>query len=1227
MAEPVAKRVAGFALLDGHDYWRDFDVSFRFSVAFAWLMVFASMGAFSEPAPDSVAATEPTAQILERVVSHRQSWGALGVDECVHAPGSVRQPLQIGDTVYEHGLGSHANQETVIQLEGHFLRFEAEVGVQKQAQGTGSVVFSVLVDGEEVFDSGLMREASPAIPVSVDLKGARTVTLRAGEGGDGFTCDCANWAMARLVVNPENPLPPEPERVAVDIAPFAEVVTSDPARNDGARNTRLEPWAAEDLFLQTSVERAGDAYPIPAYANTGCIGLRWLEHRLVNEIALRFAGAAPALGTVRAEYWDGLSRWQGEWKPFDAAGEMRDGWLVFPVEMPPLAPGYWGTLQVRWVFDAPSDELAIDDFRAVSANRWSTAKIHLEVATPVGAVDVRVRNGEILSAEDAVLTQTWDTAAPLTLDVRYVPDRLGQGVERTTLEVALPDGQVVLAMRDLVTRDAVYVPEAALCGTLAPANLTLAEYKNSIADKQTILEAVRTMPDQTFENAMAHVLRPRAEEGPTLLSLACDNRKFLLQRSGEIAFSDRPEKYNVADKSVENPFNCRVTPAFGNGTAFVSRQLTGGWYPIPVITFAEDDVVYTQTTFVAPHGEAVEGMPAWWNEEPLGVAAFTVKNTGAASAESRLTLNMAAGADGSVAPQFEQRGDDLVVLSEGHLLAVLRVEDGASLTLATVDGAVTLSGELPAGAETRCALYMPRWDAQADALPSADDASTLSEKARAYWDAVMAPAMSIETPDPLLNNIIRASQVHCMLAARNEHGETIAPWIGSIHYGPLESEGHSIIRGMQFMGHEDFARRALDFYIARYNEDGFLTTGYTLMGTGWHLWTLGEWMQLYADDAWLRENAEDIARVCRWIVAQRAMTQHTDAQGVPVPESGLMPPGPLADWNLYAYYFYLNGYYCAGLEGAAEALQRVGHPEAPEFLQTAAEFREDIVRAFHRVQSQAPVMPVRDGTAVAAYPTQLYCPAPIGDFFPGDDSDRSWCYDVELGAHHLVPMGILPPDAPSVGGMMDHMEDVQFLRDGWHYYPASESQADWFNLGGFAKVQPYYARTVEVYALRDDVKPFVRSYFNTIPSLLNPEDLSLWEHFFNGAFNKTHETGYLLHQSALMFVQTRGNELWLAPFVTGQWLHDGQQITVVNAPTPFGRVGYTIESHVAEGHIDAHIQPPAREQPEAIVLRLRHPEALPIQSVTVNGKPHTNFDAQTVRLNGDVSAMKVVAAY
>jgi hypothetical protein len=193
--------------------------------------------------------------------------------------------------------------------------------------------------------------------------------------------------------------------------------------------------------------------------------------------------------------------------------------------------------------------------------------------------------------------------------------------------------------------------------------------------------------------------------------------------------------------------------------------------------------------------------------------------------------------------------------------------------------------------------------------------------------------------------------------------------------------------------------------------------------------------------------------------------------------------------------------------------------------------------------------------------------------------------------------------------MLQHMEDVQFLADGWFDYAAAANHADWFNLGGFSKVQPYYTRNAEIYALRDEVKPFVRSYFNTLAAMLNTEVLTIWEHFHNnGAWDKTHETGYFLQQTRFMLVMEHDKELWLAPLLTSNWFKSGMTIAVENAPTRFGKINYRIQSHADQGYIEARVDPPDREAPKKLVLRLRHPEGKPIRSVAVNGKPTRSFD-------------------
>jgi len=591
-------------------------------------------------------------------------------------------------------------------------------------------------------------------------------------------------------------------------------------------------------------------------------------------------------------------------------------------------------------------------------------------------------------------------------------------------------------------------------------------------------------------------------------------------------------------------------------------------------------------------------------DKPVCVAEYTFEGSG------EVSLGLAvAGVDRAYKPETDQNNARGWFVERGQLLAHVAMVDEGLKCFAAGDE-LAIAGRVTAGNRLRCTVFIPLWQALAAEFEPEPDCAPLFADFRDYWERIMAGAMQVEIPDPLLSSIIRASQAHCLLAARNERdGATVAAWIASDRYGPLESEAHAPIYGMDLMGHRDYARRSLDFFVQRYKPDGLLTTGYTLMGTGWHLWTLARHHALWQDKTWFDLVAPKAAQAAQWIARQCEKTRRTNRSPEETPEAGLVPPGVGADWNRFAYRFAIQAHYYAGLREIADALDRIRHPQAGRLSGEADRFREAILYAYRWNQARTPAWPLFDGLCIPAYSGMLYGFGTTGEMIPGEDGNRSWAYDVELGAHHLVPLGVIGPGDPETEQMIDHMENVWFLQSGMGDYPADKNEADFFNMGGFSKVQPYYTRNAEIYALRDDVKPFLRSYFNALAAQVSLENLSLWEHFHNiGAWNKTHETGWFLVQTRTLFVAERGEDLWLAPFAPSQWFNDGNVIAIENAPTRFGTVGYRIVSSVSKGHIDASITPPARSTPGAIVLRVRHPGDLPMKSVEVNGTAHTDFD-------------------
>jgi hypothetical protein len=95
------------------------------------------------------------------------------------------------------------------------------------------------------------------------------------------------------------------------------------------------------------------------------------------------------------------------------------------------------------------------------------------------------------------------------------------------------------------------------------------------------------------------------------------------------------------------------------------------------------------------------------------------------------------------------------------------------------------------------------------------------------------------------------------------------------------------------------------------------------------------------------------------------------------------------------------------------------------------------------------------------------------------------------------------------------------------------------------------------------------------------------------------------------------------------WLEPSRRISVKNAPTQFGAVSYEILSDADHGRISATVEVPSRAPAPTLLLRLRHPKAAPIQSVTVNGKPWNQFNParEVIELKGLTGQVAVTAHY
>jgi hypothetical protein len=97
----------------------------------------------------------------EMATSVTQGWRDTRTDL-----GAQGLPISIVGQRYSIGLGTHAPGEMIFKLDRKHSSFNAYVGIDDAGamRGQGSVVFCVLLDSKNAFESGVMKTGQPAKP-------------------------------------------------------------------------------------------------------------------------------------------------------------------------------------------------------------------------------------------------------------------------------------------------------------------------------------------------------------------------------------------------------------------------------------------------------------------------------------------------------------------------------------------------------------------------------------------------------------------------------------------------------------------------------------------------------------------------------------------------------------------------------------------------------------------------------------------------------------------------------------------------------------------------------------------------------------------------------------------------------------------------------------------------------------------------------------------------------
>jgi hypothetical protein len=112
--------------------------------------------------------------------------------------------LRCGGRRSEKGIGVHSIAGLTYRLDQPYRRFEAELGIDDTTEGAGSIVLRIYTDDgsrkwQPKFTSDVVRGGQAPTPISVDIRGAKRLSLIVDVADRGDQQDHANLLDARLV--------------------------------------------------------------------------------------------------------------------------------------------------------------------------------------------------------------------------------------------------------------------------------------------------------------------------------------------------------------------------------------------------------------------------------------------------------------------------------------------------------------------------------------------------------------------------------------------------------------------------------------------------------------------------------------------------------------------------------------------------------------------------------------------------------------------------------------------------------------------------------------------------------------------------------------------------------------------------------------------------------------------------------------------------------------------
>lgn len=972
-------------------------------------------------------------------------------------------------------------------------------------------------------------------------------------------------------------------------------------------------------------------------------GLLWDDPRELHSVTVIFDGPVPE--DLKLEYWRcqwpevrlpkdhvegrGSSGWwqlgdwfSGEWRiaDTDVVVDGKTATFIFrplnDTEFPEIADfpaTFRTTMKVRMVSASglqPVSWSALTD----SVQREQTVTVL--TAVPTEGLQLVAFNGQV---ESVVTTAPGRHVARLSMTANPDPHTF----DRTLLTIH--GAQTVTVALEDVLAGPVWVADYGVCVVAGEDARDYAAVcaEAALAARPELYDMVAVLPEQSWRRAWDNMVPKRSRLS---LPLAPDGsrHKFGLQPDGSLTWRTNNEvllkcRGRDSERLADDAANLKLS--FGLPLALSGRTIEDGLLPIGLTIWEVPGGTMQQVGCATILGGTEACGPAP-DADAGGVAMLQFIFTG--NTRFRLPLRFA------TSETVEDLTYDDGLIRCGDKVRALVDTGGRGEVIAADDGlayVVTLSGGESHSLTLKVPYVAPTPEeiAPLHALDFEHERGAVGD----YWRRILGAQAKLVTPETTLNEFFTSVAMHSLINSELEpNSRRRFARAGSFTYLAFANESCMMIVDLDRRGMHEAARECLEGFLHYQgtvplpgdfkSAEGVLwgAAGYEHIGYnqhhGWILWNLIEHYRFTRDEAWLRSVQDNVLAAAEWIVRERD-------RGLPEghPEAGLIPPGNLEDITDWWPWLSTNCYTWRGLQAAAWGLAQLGHPGAARLEAEAADYQAAILARFTEAAQRSPVVRLRNGTYVPHFPSHVYR---RGRTF-------GWICETLEGAIHLLITGLLDPHSREAQWIINDFEDNLYLSEQYGYC-IEDFAKHWFDWGGFS-MQACLLLQVEPYLYRDDVKHALRSVFNALAANYYPDTRMAAEHAlpelgdWRGDHYKSPDEANACGWLRYLFIREEGETLLVGQAVPESWLAPGQRCGVEGAGTHFGEMSVVYEA--SEDRILVHLNPPERNLPEAIRLRLRTPAGTGVTGVRVQGEPAPALDGDWLNLPGDIGPVTITA--